>query len=146
MKTECFLIFSAKCCKKHRFCNVFCNPGSKNKEKQMFFQHFQQRIAKSTGLFFHLGYLCRAQSECKKRKTSGFSICSAKYCKKHRLCRVFLQSECKKPRETDGFSIFSANYCKKHRFCNVFCSLSSKNQGKPTVFQNFQQNVAKSIA
>ena len=107
--------------KKHYNYKVFCNSSSKNKGKPTVFQHFQQNIAKSTAFvrfsstldektkenqwFFNifskilqkaLVFQCFLQSEFKKqRKTNGFSLFSAKYCKKHRFYKVFEHSGCK---------------------------------------------------
>ena len=52
----------------------------------------------------------------KPRKSNGFSISSATYCKKHRFHKVFEHSGCK-------------NQGKPMVFI-VFCNLSSKNKGK----------------
>ena len=48
-----------------------------------------------------------------------------------------------KQRKTNGFSTFPAKYCKNHMFYKVFEHFGCKNKGKQMVFQQFQQNIAK---
>ena len=138
-KTNGFSTCSATYCKKHRFCFGFCNLSAKNQGKLMVFQYVQQNIAKPQVLY------CFLQSECNKpRKTNGFSIFSATYCKNHKFCNVFCNLSAKNQGKPMVFQFVQQHIANKHRFCNVFCNLIAKNQGKLLVLQYVQQNIANS--
>ena len=112
------------------FQRFLCNLSSKNKGKPACFQHFHQISVKSIGF-------------AKTKKTAGFRLNVFNNILQKHVLYGFRALWMQKLRKPIGFSICSAKYCKTRMFYHVFWNMSSKNKGLPTVFQYFQQHIAK---
>ena len=98
-------------CKKHRFCNVFCNVNAKYQGKPVVFQYVQQYIAKRKGVFNVF-----FQSEYEKlRNTYGFQHVQQNITKSMGFLMFFCN--------------LSAAKTKENRWCfNIFSKLLQKTQ------------------